>query len=144
MAYSQTKTWREGTVGPAGGIRTPDRRFWRPMLYQLSYCRSWLPQATKDDPDPQRRHPQAAPQAACRLPPGQFLPRLLVDGVAPVVGAVLLHLQALAVVDLGLHGDVVTPLALCALERDLHPLVVLRHCRFLLVLRARHRWTALT
>ena len=24
--------------GRAGGTRTPDRRFWRPMLYQLSYC----------------------------------------------------------------------------------------------------------
>src|SRR3954447_13573823 len=25
-------------LGRAGGTRTPDRRFWRPMLYQLSYC----------------------------------------------------------------------------------------------------------
>jgi len=22
----------------AGGTRTPNRRFWRPVLYQLSYC----------------------------------------------------------------------------------------------------------
>src|SRR6201995_4370984 len=34
----------EGTkvaaVNPtAGGTRTPNRRFWRPLLYQLSYCR---------------------------------------------------------------------------------------------------------
>ena len=25
------------TVGRAGGTRTPNRRFWRPLLYQLSY-----------------------------------------------------------------------------------------------------------
>jgi hypothetical protein len=25
--------------GTAGGTRTPNRRFWRPLLYQLSYCR---------------------------------------------------------------------------------------------------------
>ena len=24
-------------AGRSGGIRTPDRRFWRPLLYQLSY-----------------------------------------------------------------------------------------------------------
>src|SRR5580704_11253468 len=24
--------------GRAGGTRTPNRRFWRPVLYQLSYC----------------------------------------------------------------------------------------------------------
>src|SRR5579862_4330380 len=26
--------------GRAGGTRTPNRRFWRPVLYQLSYCPS--------------------------------------------------------------------------------------------------------
>src|SRR4029078_11452696 len=45
-----------------------------------------------------------------------------------IVGAVLLHLQALAIVDLGLHGDVVAPLAFGALQGDLHPLVVSWHC----------------
>src|ERR1700677_907286 len=25
----------------AGGTRTPNRRFWRPLLYQLSYCPNW-------------------------------------------------------------------------------------------------------
>ena len=35
--------YRERT---AGGTRTPNRRFWRPLLYQLSYCRKWfLPKA---------------------------------------------------------------------------------------------------
>ena len=41
-----------------------------------------------------------------------------------VVRAVLLHLESLTVVDLGLHRDVVAPLALGALEGDLHPLVI--------------------
>src|SRR6187402_1452317 len=52
---------------------------------------------------------------------------LLVDGMPPVVAAVLLHLQPLTIVDLRLHRDVVAVLALGALERDLHPLVVLGH-----------------
>ena len=47
--------------------------------------------------------------------------------VLAVEGAVLLHLEPLTVVDLGLHRDVVTTLALGALEGDLHPLVVLGH-----------------
>src|SRR5882757_6837440 len=28
-----------GGRSTAGGNRTPNRRFWRPLLYQLSYCR---------------------------------------------------------------------------------------------------------
>ena len=28
----------ESRVSRAGGTRTPNRRFWRPVLYQLSYC----------------------------------------------------------------------------------------------------------
>ena len=28
-----------GWGGTAGGTRTPNTRFWRPMLYQLNYCR---------------------------------------------------------------------------------------------------------
>src|SRR3954454_11333242 len=92
----------------AGGIRTPDRRFWRPMLYQLSY---WP-----------RRQPLRVPAAAEGLSAG-----LLVDRVAAVVRAILLHLQPLTIVDLRLHRDVVATFALGALEGDLHPLVVLRH-----------------
>src|SRR5262245_40104882 len=38
-------------------------------------------------------------------------PSLFVGRVATIVGAVLLHLQPLAIVDLGLHRDVVAPLA---------------------------------
>ena len=55
------------------------------------------------------------------------LARFLVGGVLAVKRAVLLHFEALAVVDLGLHRDVVPSLALGALEGDLHPLVVLCH-----------------
>ena len=32
----------EGGNGTSGGTRTPDRRFWRPLLYQLSYTRARL------------------------------------------------------------------------------------------------------
>jgi hypothetical protein len=48
---------------------------------------------------------------------------LLVERVTPVPLAVLLHLEALAVVHLGLVGDVVAPLALGALEGHVDPLV---------------------
>ena len=63
-------------------------------------------------------------------PPDEVLPGLaglLVHGVLAIVVAVLLHLQAFTVVDLGLHGDVVAVLALGALQGDLHPLVVACH-----------------
>jgi hypothetical protein len=46
-----------------------------------------------------------------------------------VITAVLVHFEALTIVDLGFHRDVVAPLALCALEGDLHPLVRLGHLR---------------
>ena len=49
--------------------------------------------------------------------------------VLALVAAVLVHLKALTVVDLRLHRDVVAPLALGALEGDLHPLVALGHGR---------------
>src|SRR5687767_14912787 len=52
------------------------------------------------------------------------LPRLLVHRVGPVPPAVLLHLDALAVVHLVLGGDVVAPLARGALERDGDALLV--------------------
>src|SRR5262249_2736452 len=51
---------------------------------------------------------------------------LAVEGVLAVEAAVLLHLDALAVVRLVLHGDVVPPLALLACQRDCLPLVA-RH-----------------
>src|SRR5680860_1338466 len=54
------------------------------------------------------------------------LPGLLVDGVAPLEPAVLAHLDPLTIIVLVLDRDVVAPLALGALEGDLHPLVT-RH-----------------
>ena len=83
----------------AGGIRTPDRRFWRPMLYQLSYC----------------------PQTPV------VLARLLVTGVFAIMAAVLAHFEPFTVIDLALDGDVVPSLALGAFEGDLHPLIVSGH-----------------
>ena len=58
---------------------------------------------------------------------GGFLASFLVEGVLPVKSAVFLHLNALSVVDLVLHRDVVTPLALLAREGDLDSLLVLCH-----------------
>jgi hypothetical protein len=108
-------------VSRAGGTRTPDRRFWRPMLFQLSYC----PRQT-GRPGRRARVPASRPEPAGGAGPRR-LARLLVDGVTTVVPAVLLHLDALAVVELVLHRDVVAVLALGALEGDLHPLLGLGH-----------------
>ncbi len=77
------------------------------MLYQLSYCPREGRQRTSD-PRINGRSASAG---------------LLVKRVLPLVAAVLVHLETLAIVDLGLHRDVVTPLALGAFEGDLHPLV---------------------
>ena len=49
------------------------------------------------------------------------------EGVTAVKPAELVHLDALAVVHLVLRGDVVTTLAVLALESYLHTLFVLRH-----------------
>src|ERR1700736_5204291 len=39
--------FRHRSSSRAGGTRTPNRRFWRPVLYQLSYCPRWgFPQVT--------------------------------------------------------------------------------------------------
>ena len=54
---------------------------------------------------------------------------LFVDRVFAVVAAVLVHLETLTIIDLGLHRDVVAPLALRAFEGDLHPLFALGHRR---------------
>src|SRR4026208_1450780 len=55
-----------------------------------------------------------------------WLSRLPVQRVLAVPAAVLLHLDALAVVDLALHRDVVPPLADLTSQRDLDPLLI-RH-----------------
>src|SRR5437868_3011440 len=59
--------------------------------------------------------------------PLAVVPYLPVEGVLAIPPAVLLHLDALAVVLLVLHGDVVAALAVLAGQRDLHSLLTLRH-----------------
>src|SRR5215469_1786424 len=48
-------------TGRAGGTRTPNRRFWRPGLYQLSYCPPDLqsPECTSNPPVPSNRRTDA-------------------------------------------------------------------------------------
>src|SRR5204863_3036648 len=78
---------------------------------------------------PQRLRPQERIPGASRTcrRPGARSARLLVDRVALVPAAVLLHLDALAVVHLALDRDVVPPLALLASKRHLHTLLTLGH-----------------
>jgi hypothetical protein len=78
-------------IGRAGGTRTPDPRFWRPVLYQLSYS------PTENE---------------------GTLARLLVHGVRPAPATVLLELDAVRVVLLVLVGVIVATLAFLASERD--------------------------
>ena len=80
-------------IGRAGGTRTPDPRFWRPVLYQLSYSPT---EHTRRD----------------------ALARLLVHSVRPAPATVLLELDAVRVVLLVLVRVVVATLALLASERD--------------------------
>ena len=89
------------------------------MLFQLSYC----------------------PRVGCAIVPALpvrvtastserdprpvYLASLLVKRVLTLVRAVLLHLEALTIVDLRLHRDVVAPLAFGALEGHFDPFVAL-------------------
>src|SRR5690349_144074 len=78
----------------------------------------------------ERRRPDGPPPVASRIGPPRtargyaLLTRLLVDRVRAVPPAVLLHLDALAVVHLVLGGDVVAALARRALEGDGDALLV--------------------
>src|SRR5512135_1862318 len=108
-----------GAAGPcdpaapstSGGNRTPNRRFWRPVLCQLSYARSerarrWSlrPASPPTRADPRRRDPATdrafngtAGGAELAAGPGldrSLLPRLLVRRVLPLAPAVFLQLQA--------------------------------------------------
>jgi hypothetical protein len=78
-------------IGRAGGARTPDPRFWRPVLYQLSYS------PTKNE---------------------GTLARLLMHSVGPAPATVFLQLDAIRVVLLVLVRVVVATLAFLASERD--------------------------
>src|SRR5207245_9209204 len=84
--------------GRGGATRTPDPRFWRPLLYQLSYT-----------PVP------VGANSIRRLPP---LLGFLVRGVFPSPGAELLDLQPVGVILLVLHGCVVALLTGLTLQGD--------------------------
>ena len=62
------------------------------------------------------------------------------QSVLSLPAAVLLHLDPLTIVGLVFHGDVVAPLADVACQRDLHPLLVLCHCKVLFSGAARQAW----
>src|SRR6202022_3528521 len=83
--------------GRPGGSRTPSPRFWRPVLYQLSY---W--------PIPRRGAHS----------PLQFLLGLLVPGVLPAVPAVLAHLEAVGRLLPVLRRAVVPPLTFVARQTN--------------------------
>src|SRR3989440_11519786 len=84
--------------GRGGATRTPDPRFWRPLLYQLSYT-----------PVP------VGANSIRRLPP---LLGLLVGGVFAAPGAELLDLQPVGIVLLVLDGRVIAFLTGLTLQGD--------------------------
>src|SRR6266540_4087685 len=109
---------REPPVGRPGGTRTPNPRFWRPVLHQLSYwpssfrgkrCAAFPPRT----PFARFAGMNPAPLAARRP-----LFRFLVRGVLAAEAAVLAQLQTLGGLLLVLRGVVVPPLAVGALEDD--------------------------
>src|SRR5664279_1841038 len=141
----------------AGGTRTPNLRFWRPVLYQLSYCPlsiamprtanrsqgrcfrlapgpSEIPGEPRRRPAPGRFQPVDPYRVASSrstpigsLPAGRPLSGLLVQRVLAIPAAELLHLDPLAIVHLVLRRDVVPSFALLAGQGDLDALLVLCH-----------------
>src|SRR5690349_1773055 len=71
-----SSTWGHSSAGQvvvhcrAGGTRTPNRRFWRPVLYQLSYCPPGAVGPDGQDSSgrrsPRRRGPAASAREAGR------------------------------------------------------------------------------
>src|SRR5262249_15930309 len=57
--YPDVPTLLIGDVGRPGGNRTPNPRFWRPVLCQLSYCPSFTPRSA-----PLRPHLRPPAQSA--------------------------------------------------------------------------------
>src|SRR5437667_9622827 len=84
--------------GRGGATRTPDPRFWRPLLYQLSYT-----------PVP------VGANSLRRMPP---LLGFLVGGVFPAPGAELLDLQPVRIVLLVLDARVIAILTGLTLQGD--------------------------
>src|SRR5205814_9024840 len=89
--------------GRPRGARTPNLRFWRPLLYQLSYWPASAAKACKST-------------ALTTYSPALF--RLPVNRVLPIVTAELLELQLLRHRLLVLRRRIVPTFALGALERD--------------------------
>ena len=89
------------------------------MLYQLSYCPLLAALTASQSLQNGIR--------AYHRPGRARLAGLLMERVATIEAAELLHLDTLAVIDLVLGRDVVPTLAVLALKRDLDPLLVLRH-----------------
>src|SRR5271169_2523434 len=111
-----------GSCGRPGGTRTPNPRFWRPVLHQLSYWPSlgWRsPRRAQRSRRARGSGLQTRPHAhqqALSLP----LPllRLFVGRVLATEAAVLGQLQPLGCLLLVLGRGVVPPLAIGALEDD--------------------------
>src|SRR5258706_5558722 len=107
--------------GRPGGSRTPSPRFWRPVLYQLSY---WPKTTISIRLFAPNRAPgswlqafwlRACPRLAQRPEPGvRSLFRLFVPGVLPAIPAVLAHLDALGRLLPVLRGAVVPALTFVA------------------------------
>ena len=89
------------------------------MLYQLSYCPKF-PRALNS---PSGRQDF---QSYHRAPKG-YLAGLFVGRVLAIEATELLHLDALTVIQLVFHGDVVAALAVLACEGHLDSLVIFRH-----------------
>ena len=88
---------RTGQPGRAGRNRTRNLRFWRPVLYQLSY-------------DPIERHQEHSD-----------LSSLAVKLVVPATRAKLLQFQSPGIVPAVLFGRVIALAARCALKRNYGP-----------------------
>src|SRR5262249_3137384 len=99
-----------------GGNRTPNPRFWRPVLCQLSYCPPLTPAGVRGSGFGVRaavwRFPIPSPEA--RVP----LLRLLMRRVLSTEAAELAELQPLGCLFLVLRRAVIAPLTLGARQRD--------------------------
>src|SRR5579875_2546431 len=105
----------------AGGTRTPNRRFWRPVLFQLSYC----PRSSGGQWSELHLTWEQLPTLPSRRTASSA--GLFVKGVPAIPPAVLSHLDPLAVVLFVLGRDVVAPLAHLAGQGHLNSSLVLRH-----------------
>ncbi len=52
LSETENQLPSDAKSGTGGGTRTPDRRFWRPLLFQLSYTRARAQYIEHADADP--------------------------------------------------------------------------------------------